>query len=772
MMLKRAFFALAFVMCTVWFQHSQAQGVSIIPYPQSVKTAPGEFTFNNKTKLVYKTEANELAVAVEPLVLKLRHAAGIKLRGIGKEPKTNYITIALSDHITQPEGYHLVIDLHHITIEAGTPTGVFYGIQSLLQLLPVQIESPIVITGLRWKVPAMEIEDEPKFAYRGLMLDVARHYMPYSFLEKMVDLMAMQKMNSFHLHLTDSQGWRFESKKYPKLTQIGAYRKGTPLNTTYDYASRPADTLYGGYYTQDQLKKLVAYAKTRFITIIPEIEMPAHSKSALASYPQLACLDSTGHAFAYPSQIQDEYCTKDSTFIFLTDILSEVMDVFPSKYIHIAGDEAGKENWRKCPICLKRMADEHLKSVDELQSYFIKRIEKFVNSKGRNIIGWDEILEGGLAPNATVMSWRGEQGGVDAARQGHKVIMTPGDYCYLDHYQSIDAAEPAAFGGLTTLAKAYSYNPIPEELRDEDAAKLVNGTQGNLWTEYVPTSSHAEYMFFPRSIALAEVAWTGNKQTYDQFTNRLVVYLKRLDTYHVNYSRHLFDIKLNTYIDSLTHQLMAATAGIPAGYDVYYTTDGSRPTASSAKYTAPIAINGDAQLSVGVVYNGQLVDMVQKSFTLNKASGKPSFLKTPPAKAYNQGGIHAWNNGIYGSDNRFNDGEWLGWNGQDFEGTVDLGSVQPVHTVTARFFNKPSSWIYMPTWVSLAVSDNGVNFKEISRQASFQTDKDGLQVLKIDLGDVRARYLKVIAKNYGTIPKGGAGEGNPAWLFVDELKVD
>lgn len=771
-MLKRVFVLLVFGLFTAWFQHSKAQGVSIIPYPQSVKTAAGEFTFNNKTKLVYDTKANELAVAVEPLVLKLQYAAGIKLKSSRKAPKNNFIAISLTDHITQSEGYHLNIEPHHITIEAGTPAGVFYGIQSLLQLLPVQIESPVVVAGVQWKVPAMEIEDEPKFAYRGLMLDVARHYMPYSFLEKMVDLMAMQKMNSFHLHLTDSQGWRFESKKYPKLTQVGAYRKGTPLNTTYDYASRPTDTLYGGYYTQDQLKKLVAYAKTRFITIIPEIEMPAHSRSALASYPELACLDSAGHAFAYPSQIQDEYCTKDSTFTFLTDILSEVMDVFPSKYIHIAGDEAGKENWRKCPICLKRMADEHLKSVDELQSYFIKRIEKFVNSKGRNIIGWDEILEGGLAPNATVMSWRGEQGGVDAANQGHKVIMTPGDYCYFDHYQSIDPAEPAAFGGLTTLAKVYSYNPIPEDLRNEEAAKLVTGTQGNLWTEYVPTSSHAEYMFFPRSTALAEVSWTGNKQTYDQFNARLMGYLKRLDTYHVNYSRHLFDIKLNTYTDSVTHQLKAAAVGIPAGFDVYYTTDGSRPTSNSIKYMAPVVINGDAQLSVGVICNGQLVDAVRKSFSLNKASGRPSFLKTPPSKSYNQGGNRAWNNGIYGSDTRFNDGEWLGWNGQDFEGTVDLESVQPIHSVTARFFNKPSSWIYMPAWVSLAVSDNGVDFKEISKQTSFQTDKDGLQVLKIDLSDVSARYIKVIAKNYGIIPKGGAGEGNPAWLFVDELKVD
>jgi len=770
-MLKRIFIAAAVVVLVGLFQNTFGQTVNIIPYPQSVKKIPGEFVINKKTKIVYSHLNTEIAVAVEPLVLKLQKAAAIKLKSAGTRPRNNFIAVELTDQVAQPEGYRLTITPDNIEIKAGTPTGVFYAIQSLLQLLPVTIESADVVKNIQLKVPAMQIEDAPVFSYRGLMLDVARHFMPYSFLEKMVDLMAMQKMNTLHLHLTDSQGWRFESKKYPKLTQVGAYRKGTPLNTTYDYASRPNDTLYGGYYTQDQLRKLVAYAKTKFITIIPEIEMPAHSKAALASYPQLACLDSTGHAFAYPAQIQDEYCTKDSTFTFLTDILTEVMDVFPSKYIHIAGDEASKVNWRKCPICLKRMKDENLNSVEELQSYFIKRIEKFVNEKGRNIIGWDEILEGGLAPNATVMSWRGEQGGIDAAKLGHKVIMTPGEYCYFDHYQSINPTEPPAFGGLTTLATVYGYHPIPAGLTDEQA-KLITGTQGNLWTEYVPTTTQAEYMFFPRSIALAEAAWSKDKQPYDQFLNRLLTYLKRLDYHKVNYSRHLFDIKINTATDSLTHQLKAGVVGIPTGYDVYYTMDGSLPTENSAKYTSPVNINGNVNLNVGVIYNGQLVDDVQKSFTLNKATGRPSSLKILPNRYYNKGGEHAWNNGILGSDNRYNDDEWLGWNGQDFEGTVDLGTPQDIHTLTARFFNKPNDWIYMPLWVSVSVSDNGVDFREVSRKTDLQTDKQGLQVLKMDLTDVKARYIKVTAKCYGTIPKGGAGEGNPAWLFVDEIKID
>ncbi|HZY37167.1 MAG TPA: family 20 glycosylhydrolase [Mucilaginibacter sp.] len=764
--------ALAILICFCLVQNTFSQQVNIIPYPQSVEKANGEFTITNTTKIVYDQADNkELTVALTPLVLKLQKAGGINLESALQKPRKNFIEIELTSRVPLSEGYHLNIGRKSVKIEAATPAGVFYAVQSLLQLLPVEIESPTIVKNISLKVPAMVIDDAPAFGYRGLMLDVARHYMPYNFLEKMIDLMAMQKMNRLHLHLTDSQGWRFESKKYPKLNTIGAFRKGTAINYSYDYASMPKDTLYGGYYTQEQLKKLVAYAATRFITIIPEIEMPAHSRSALAAYPQFACLDSTGRAFPYPAQIQDEYCTKDSTFIFLTDILGEVMEVFPSHYIHIAGDEASKVNWRTCPICQKRMKDEGLKSVDELQSYFIKRIERFVNSKGRDIIGWDEILEGGLAPNATVMSWTGERGGIDAAKMGHKVIMTPGDYCYLDHYQSTDPAEPLAIGDLLTLPTVYSYHPIPAGLTEEQA-RLITGAQGNLWTEFVPTASHAEYMFFPRSLALAEDTWTTTKQPYDQFISRLLPYLKRLDLHNVNYSRHMFEIKMTTAADPVSHQLNAEVSGIPAGFDVYYTIDGTRPTAKSLKYDGTIKISGNEHLYVGVIYDDQLVDAVQKVFTKNKATGKPSFLKTPPSKDYNKGGEHAWNNGIMGSDTRYDDGEWLGWNGQDFEGTIDLGASQLINTVTTRFFNKPSDWVYMPEWVSISVSDNGTDFKEIVRRTDLQNDKDGVQALSFAMWAVNARYLRINAKCLNPIEKGKPGEGNPGWLFVDEVKVE
>ncbi|MBS1933452.1 MAG: family 20 glycosylhydrolase, partial [Bacteroidetes bacterium] len=558
--------------------------VPVIPLPNSVETKTGNFIFSNCTQLHYNSADVDLKNAVMPLVEKLHHAAGINLSLKSKCKMISLVTINLDNSIANEEGYALSVEPKKISLKAKTAAGIFYGVQTILQLLPEAIEKDSIQKNIKWQVPCVVIKDEPRFGYRGIMLDVARHYESPEFIKKLIDLLAMQKMNRLHLHLTDSQGWRFESKKYPKLTQIGAYRKGTPLNATYDYNSRPADTLYGGYYTQEQLKDLVKYAASRFITIVPEIEMPAHSMSALASYPELACLDSNGNVYPYPQKIQNEYCTKDATFDFLDDILNEVMDVFPSKYIHVAGDEASKETWKTCKYDQQRMKEEGLKTVEELQSYFIKRIEKFVNSKGRNIIGWDEILQGGLAPNATVMSWTGIEGGIKAAQQHHNVIMTPGDYCYFDHYQSDAPGEPVAFCCMLTLPKVYSYDPVPAELKD-DEKKYIQGAQGNLWTEYIPNPAKVEYMIFPRAVALAEVDWTKPElKNYDAFTQRLTNYLKRLNTYHVNYSKHLFEIKLTTSLND-NKQVTASLGGVNKDHVIRYTLDGTIPTERSAVYS-------------------------------------------------------------------------------------------------------------------------------------------------------------------------------------------
>jgi hexosaminidase len=757
----------------------------IIPLPASVTTGKGNFRFSSSTTLAFKKKDEALQTALSPLIIKCRQAAGIDLLANKPGPerrrpslikdlpanKSSIIEVKIDKTISEPEGYHLIIQPEKISLSAATPVGIFYGVQSLLQLLPDAIEEISLQQGIDWTVPCVTIIDAPRFPYRGIMLDVARHYMPPEFIIKLIDLLAMQKMNRLHLHLTDSQGWRFESKKYPKLTQIGAWRKGTPLNTTYDYDSRPADSLYGGFYTQDQLRVLVQYAATRFITIIPEIEMPAHSKSALAAYPEYACLDSTGKPFAYPAQIQDEYCTKDETFTFLTDILSEVMDVFPSTYIHVAGDEASKVNWRTCPICQKRMKEEGLKNVEQLQSYFITRIEKFVNSRGRSIIGWDEILQGGLAPNATVMSWTGIEGGIKAAQQHHTVIMTPGDYCYLDHYQSDAPGEPVAFGGLTTLSKTYSYDPIPKELTEEEA-KYILGAQGNLWTEYVPTPAKAEYMIFPRAIALAEVDWTPQaSRNYDHFVARLVQYIKRLDIYKVNYSRHLFDIRLDSRLNN-AGETIVSLSGVSGKYQIHYTVDGSLPTSHSPLYTTPFIIRQSCTLTAAVLADNDILDQLKKSFVLHKATAKKVTLLTPPSKYYNKGGDAAWVNGSLGNDERYNDDDWLGWEGQAFDGTIDFGTETLVSSLHTRFFHKPSAWIWMPRQLTVQVSADGVHFTTVATTNIAVPTQDGAIPVAINWPAASTRWLRIIADPYGLIPSGNTGEGHDAWLFVDEMIVD
>ena len=731
---------------------------AIIPEPARLESVDGSFTFSQGVRLVYNTRDALLATALAPLEDRLHLAVS---RKVGKKDGP-FVQASLDPSITSEEGYILDVRPSRVDIRARTAAGVFYAVQTLLQLLPPQ--------GGPWTAPCVRIEDAPRFAYRGVMLDVARHYMPLDFLYQLVDLLAMQKMNRLHLHLTDSQGWRFQSLKYPKLTEVGAYRKGDPLHTTYDYASRPEDTLYGGYYTQDQLRALVRYAASRFITIVPEIEMPSHSQSAIASYPWLSCLDSAGRPYPYPQDIQNEYCTKDSVFTFLEGVLSEVIQVFPGTYIHIGGDEASKEDWKVCPYDQRRMREEGLKSVDELQSYFIRRIERYVNAQGRQIIGWDEILEGGLAPNAAVMSWRGEEGGIAAARQRHLVVMTPGDYCYLDHYQSDAPGEPVAFGGMTTLKTAYGYDPVPSSLSPEEA-RYIEGVQGNLWTEYVPTASHAEYMIFPRATALAEVGWTPvARKNFADFTRRLEPYLRRLDQLGVNYAKHVFELHASTASDE--HGAINVTLSGAFEHPIHYTLDGSTPTTASPLYTGPIPIGTDARLTAAVFVDGVAFDQMTKSFVLHKAVGKHVTLAVPPDSQYNRGGNAAWVDGVMGSDAQVADDEWLGWNGVDFQGTIDFGRPETLHSLRLRFFHRPSDWIWAPTKVTVRSSDDGIHFYTVG-ETDVQPAGDSLtKTVLIDLHAGTSRYLQITADCVKKIPVGYTGSGDKAWLFVDEAVVE
>ena len=469
---------------------------SIIPKPLSQKIGNGSFIFNNDVAIVSEPKLQEVS---NYFTLYLKDNYNFEL---SNNNSTKKITFKIDDSINNDEGYELNVSKNDITIKSKHAKGAFYAVQSLIQLLPLPSDLN------SFKILCLRIKDQPQFTYRGMHLDVGRHFFSVDFIKKYIDLMARLKMNTFHWHLTEDQGWRIEIKKYPKLQEIAAFRKETLIGHYNDQPHQFDGKPYGGFYTQEQIKEVVAYAKTRQVTIIPEIEMPGHSQAAIAAYPELGCSGEQVEVATKWGVFDEVYCPKESTFKFLEDVIDEVVALFPGKYIHIGGDEAPKTNWKNCEYCQKLIKKEGLKDEHGLQSYFIARMEKYINSKGKQIIGWDEILEGGLAPNATVMSWRGTSGAVQAAKEGHDVILTPGSHCYFDHYQSENENEPLAIGGFLPLEKVYHFNPIPEELTDKEATYVL-GAQGNVWTEYMQTEKQVEYMAFPRAIALSEVLWSS-----------------------------------------------------------------------------------------------------------------------------------------------------------------------------------------------------------------------------------------------------------------------
>jgi hexosaminidase len=503
----------------------------IVPAPARLVPGDGAFPVSAQTVVAVSDAANAELRALRDLVVRnltqtfgVTVAPGDAAAGTGRAG-----TIALlldAGAGTGTEGYRLEVTPQAVTLTAQTPAGLFYGIQTLAQIPPAG-------DGPRG-IPAVLIEDAPRFPYRGMHLDVGRHLFPVEFIKRYIDLMAMYKMNTFHWHLTEDQGWRIEIKQYPRLTSVGAWRKETILQKNFDpYVGDGIP--YGGFYTQDQVRDIVAYARQRYVTIVPEIEMPGHSKAALAAYPELACTPGPFEVSTVWGVEPDIYCPSERTFQFLEDVLTEVMALFPGSYIHIGGDEAPKDRWRASPVAQEVIKREHLKDEDELQSWFIRRIEQFLIAHNRRLIGWDEILEGGLAPEATVMSWRGMDGGIAAARQGHDVIMTPGSHVYFDHYQGDPAFEPLAIGGYTPLDKVYAFEPVPDSLTPAEAAHVL-GAQGNLWTEYIDTPEYAEYMVMPRMLALSEVLWSPKaRRDWSDFTARLPVQLRRLDALDVRY---------------------------------------------------------------------------------------------------------------------------------------------------------------------------------------------------------------------------------------------
>lgn len=645
---------------------------SVIPVPLKMEQGTGSFLLSEKTKLYTNLQGGEAQLLENCL-----QTLPIHLKKGKKKDTQNVLSLLITEKSGQlptPESYTLSVTPERIQIQATSGAGLFYGIQTLLQL-SVSSDTGVIT------VSAVEVQDTPRFAYRGLMLDVSRHFFTKEFVKKQIDALAFYKINRLHLHLTDAAGWRIEIKKYPLLTEFAAWRTDANWKKWWNgdrkYLRFDEPGASGGYYTQDDIREIVEYARQHFITVIPEIEMPAHSEEVLAAYPQLSCAGE-------PYKNADFCVGNEETFTFLENVLTEVLELFPSEYIHIGGDEAGMAAWKTCPKCQKRMKDEHLSHVDELQSYLIHRIEKFLNARGRRLLGWDEILKGGLAPNATVMSWRGEEGGIAAVTSGHRAVMTPGSHCYLDSYQDAPYSQPEAIGGYLPLKKVYAYNPVAASLSAEQA-KLVYGAQVNLFTEYVPTPEHVEYMLYPRTLALAEVAWSApERKSWPDFHARALKAV--LDLQAKGY--HPFDLKNEI---------------------------GSRP--ESTKTAAHLA------LGKKVIYNA------------------------PYSPHYPAQGNTALTDGIRG-DWTYGDGCWQGFiNGKRLDVTIDMEAETSIHSVTAAFMQVVGAEVFLPASVTISISDDGINFTELKHQTFEVTKEVPIKFTDISWeGNAQGRYVRYQAQ--------------------------
>ena len=697
----------------------------------------------------------------------------------------NVIIINL-DHLNKfnKDEYSLIISKQSINLNSSSEAGLFYGIQTLLQL--IRVDKKEQNGESKVEMPMINIRDYPRSDYRGMHLDVGRHYFLPAVIKTYIDYLAFHKFNYFHWHLTDDQGWRIEIKKYPLLTSIGGYRNGTIIGR---YPGKGNDSLrYGGFYTQDEIRDIVRYASDRYITVIPEIEMPGHASAAIAAYPQLSCFPDeptkvppqciwsgpvTGKQVQQTWGVfEDVFCPSDYTFNFLENVLDEVIALFPSTYIHIGGDECPKENWKRSAFCQKLIKENHLSDEHGLQSYFIQHIEKYINGKGRKIIGWDEILEGGLAPNASVMSWRGEEGGIAAAKLNHNVIMTPSGSCYFDHSQTKNE-DSVTIGGFLPLEKVYAYEPIPAQLNNLQA-KYVLGAQANLWTEYVSNKGKLEYMIFPRMSALSEVLWSAKQsRDFKDFQRRLPSLFRLYDQWGAHYSTTFYQLEAAVMPSPESKGVLWKLTTKNKDANIIYTR--GRSINSTSSYSKPILITSSSEYGAALTRKDHKItgNWIYQKFSFNKATGKKITLINQPSANYPGSGAFTLVNGVITENKLSQSSEWLGFLGKDLEAIIDLGRQETIKNIQLNVLKQEGSWIYLPASVEFLISQDGVNYNS---QGKLLPDASGnwpneRQISK-KLDNISARYIKVIAKNYGIIPSGQAGAGTPAWLFADEIEVN
>lgn len=722
---------------------SKPQRTNLIPQPTSVEWKSGGFNLKNGITIYADNSVAPIAGYLKDILKKGGNVA-TNVKAFDANAKGGITLSLVDDSQYGDQGYRLDVSAKGIEVKAKTAQGLFNSVATIHQLIPV--------SG-KMQIPAVSITDKPQFVWREMMLDVGRHFFSKDEVKRYIELGAMYKFNVFHWHLTEDQGWRIEIKKYPKLAEVAAWR------------TEADGKRYGGFYTQEDIKEVVAFAASRGVTIIPEIELPGHSVAALAAYPELSC---TGGSFEVPNSwgvFPDVYCAgNDKTFTFLQDVLTEVMALFPGKYIHIGGDECPKDRWEKCPKCQQRIKDNGLKNEHELQSYFVKRIEKFLNDNGRKLIGWDEILEGGLAPNATVQLWRDWDHAVKAAEEGHDVIMTPTTHCYFDYLQkNLD------------LEKVYSFNPIPEKLAAEHQKHILGGG-ANLWTERVPNSDRADFMLFPRLFAISECLWNGKaRPAFNEFLEKVRTENTRLEKLGVKYGPEGRDFDTKATPDIANRQLKVAIKSDLKDIEFRYSVDASVPTTAS-----PLVKNGEfsvkdkATITISAFRNGKTFGSpVFYNFNAHKAFGSPVKIKNPLGSSYKGLYNDCITDGLKGSPTDFRDGFWQGTPLNDFVADVELPSVTEVRSLSLNAFQDVGSWIFFPVTVVYEVSEDGVKYTPVaSAQVPLKSKTLSTYDFKVTIEPVKAKFIRVTAKNIGLCPQDHSGKGNAAWVFVDELTVE
>ena len=750
----------------------QTADFNIIPRPQQVNVSnDAPFTLSAKTVISLGTNSQNMKRNANMLASYIEQATGIR-PAVGKSKNGTAIVLTIDKTIANAEGYKLDADAKQIRIAGASAAGVFYGIQTLRKSLPL-------VNGKASKVsiPAVHIADAPRFAYRGTHLDVSRHFVTADSVRQFIDMLALHNINRFHWHLTDDQGWRIEIKKYPLLTQIGSKRAQTVIgHNSGKYDGKP----YSGFYTQKQIRDIVKYAADRYITIVPEIDLPGHMQAALAAYPDMGCTGGPYEVWQKWGVSDNVLCAgNDKTLTFIDNVLKEITKLFPSKYIHVGGDECPKTQWQKCPKCQARIKALNLEAKDghsaeeRLQSYIITHASNYLKSLGRNTIGWDEILEGGLAEGATVMSWRGESGGIAAAKQHHDVVMTPNSYLYFDYYQSLDKAnEPLAIGGYLPLETVYSYEPMPKELTADEARHII-GVQANIWTEYMPTFKQMQYMALPRLAALSEVQWSQPAlKDYTSFTNRLTEFTHLYDRLGYNYAKHLYNVAIHVDSDNKWREILIhmTTAGKA---EIRYTLDGTEPTVNSTLYTGAIVLQKSAKIRAAAFRDGKRSSVTSQDISFNKATACPVELLQPTHKNYTYKGGATLTDGLLG-DKGFGTGRWLGFSGNDLEAVIDLKQNTDVSSVSLNTCVDNGSWIFDARNIEVSVSADGKSFTKVASKslpALEEQTPDNIYTYELTFPQTTTRYVKVTATSEHNIPEWHGGKGKPAFLFVDEISV-